>query len=684
MKKGLLSILAGSLLVVGCQNYDDQFDNLESQISALASTVAGLSQVQTDLASLSGTVNSLASTVNGLGDEIDTAVADGLTDIQTDIEAIETAVNDVASSEEVASLQTAVDASQEDLDELLANASIFTGPVVINSQNTLDVFHAMGSTLAIVNGDVDIDVAAGMDMVKVQEVVNQMLNVTGDFFYTAGTGVDTEVTFSNLAGTASLTLDQKGGYMLENLTSATIVSLTDDSTADVIHLGSLTTVTSLSDGSGAGTFEFDKADELHLTSLATYPGNSLALKVDTGGVIALPVLEDKAADGKDKVLDLTITGPETMTISTFNGDKTGSDITLNDIKNATVNGYDGKVTLQADVINFTSDNLVDVDVTAAADIVSFTATGAIDPEDSDDTAGPELDFTSKSDLETISLAGTFKKVLLKTNGELATVTIAGTVNGSDGVVIDGNSDLTSIDVSGLTTDKVVVKNNSDIETLTIDFTAAKGLATTQEGTIDIDTNESLTTLTISTNNIDNLSITDNVDLETIDLSGMTAIGAKGSPEIYITGNKLEAQVADEENDSFTETAGMSTAKAYIDAVAAVSGADGEVHFDTVDSVLDKDGAEELTRMQDVFYKMEKDAMDAGSANDEQKKKSQILYDKIMAKAKEVGIADEVGKYMKMHLDSMLKGNPKLGFGRTDMKESYQDMIARIMSQRSMR
>ena len=99
---------------------------------------------------------------------------------------------------------------------------------------------------------------------------------------------------------------------------------------------------------------------------------------------------------------------------------------------------------------------------------------------------------------------------------------------------------------------------------------------------------------------------------------------------------------------------------------------------------DKDGAEELTRMQDVFYKMEKDAMDAGSANDEQKKKSQILYDKIMAKAKEVGIADEVGKYMKMHLDSMLKGNPKLGFGRTDMKESYQDMIARIMSQRSMR
>ena len=105
---------------------------------------------------------------------------------------------------------------------------------------------------------------------------------------------------------------------------------------------------------------------------------------------------------------------------------------------------------------------------------------------------------------------------------------------------------------------------------------------------------------------------------------------------------------------------------------------------TMKKHADKEGAEELTRMQDMFYKMEKDAMDAGGANEEQKKKSQILYDKIMAKAKEVGIADEVDKYMKMHLDSMLKDSPKLGFGRTDVKESYQEMISRIMSRRSMR
>ena len=86
---------------------------------------------------------------------------------------------------------------------------------------------------------------------------------------------------------------------------------------------------------------------------------------------------------------------------------------------------------------------------------------------------------------------------------------------------------------------------------------------------------------------------------------------------------------------------------------------------------DKDGAEELTRMQDVFYDMEMKAMNAGGASEEQKKKAQILYDKIIAKAKEVGIEDEVDKYMKLHLTSMTKGEPKLGFGRTDINEDLQ-------------
>ena len=83
---------------------------------------------------------------------------------------------------------------------------------------------------------------------------------------------------------------------------------------------------------------------------------------------------------------------------------------------------------------------------------------------------------------------------------------------------------------------------------------------------------------------------------------------------------------------------------------------------------DVEGAEELTRMQDDFYKLEKQVMDAGSATDDQKTEAKDLYDKIMKKAKEIGLADDIDGYMKMHIDSIIKGDPKPGFGRTDLKE----------------
>ena len=116
----LLSIL---FLVIGCQDYGDQFDGLESQIAVLSTQVAGLAQVQSDLASLEGTVSSLQSTVNDLVDSIDKAISDELADIQADIDAIEAAVADVASSEEVSAISDEVDAAESDLADLLANSS---------------------------------------------------------------------------------------------------------------------------------------------------------------------------------------------------------------------------------------------------------------------------------------------------------------------------------------------------------------------------------------------------------------------------------------------------------------------------------------------------------------------------------------------------------------------------------
>ena len=62
-------------------------------------------------------------------------------------------------------------------------------------------------------------------------------------------------------------------------------------------------------------------------------------------------------------------------------------------------------------------------------------------------------------------------------------------------------------------------------------------------------------------------------------------------------------------------------------------------------------------------------MDAGEATPEQVNQAKDLYNRIMEQASELGLADDMTGYMKQHLDSIVKGDPKPGFGRTD--ESFE-------------
>ena len=84
---------------------------------------------------------------------------------------------------------------------------------------------------------------------------------------------------------------------------------------------------------------------------------------------------------------------------------------------------------------------------------------------------------------------------------------------------------------------------------------------------------------------------------------------------------------------------------------------------------DKKNIESLVRVQDELFKLEKEVMDAGEATEEQKVKARDLYNDIMRKAGDLELADEMDGYMKQHIDSIEKGDPKPGFGRTDLDES---------------
>ena len=609
MKKSLLSLLAVAVATVGCQNYDDQFDDLNSQIAALSSQVAGLAQVQNDLASLSATVGSLQSAISG---EVEAALSDGLAGIDAAVAELEAAADSAASAEDVAAIGEQVDANNTALEELLAQSSVFQGNVVVSTPATLDAYHSMGDGLQIVNGYVDIDVSSDMDILKVQELVDFIRVTTGDFAYTAGTSVDTEVTFNNLTGTQSLTLDQEGGYVLQALESATKLTLDDDSSVDVVDLRSLVSVTSLSDGSGAGTFTFAKATELHLTALPRYNPLTLSLGVDEEGVIDITALTDTNASGEDTKLILSLDGAD-VNITNISGDKAGSQITVSNAINATFTGYDGKVVIGDDVQNFTSDGLVSLSITGD-DLVTFTATGLLDPNATTaDTEGPAISISSNGDLETVTLDGNLDSVSLDSNGNMTGVSISATVVGAAGISITNNSDLTDVTLTGATTDKVAITGNSDLEELTVDFTADKGKATTQEGTIHVKSNESLTSLVISTNFIDNLDITNNADLETIDLSGLTKLGATSTASVTIQNNDLNAEKSDNLDDgttnvddgkagdlgSFTTDSGLDTAKEYLTAVVGDDDSKAVVKFDTVDSVVSNEGATEVETATDA-------------------------------------------------------------------------------------
>jgi hypothetical protein len=643
MKKVLLSIMTSALLVVGCQDYDDQFSSLESQISALATTVAGLSQVQSDLASLAGTVSSLATTVNGLGDTIDTAVSDGLTDIQADIDAIETAVADVASSEEVSSLSDAVDAAQSDLTDLLANSSVFTGDVIINNSSTLDAFNNMGSTLAIVNGYVDIDVTAAMDIAKVQSVVDNILTTTGDFSYNAAALDVAGVTFNNLSGTQTLTLEQADGYEAKALVSAGNIVLmnTYASKVDIIDFRELTSLTSIGDGT-AGQLDFTAAAEVHLTKIAYYPGGALTVNTKADGVIDITALTDTNASAVVAPFTLTIDGPASLTISNIAGDAAGSTkgaITLTNVATANISGFGGTITLGSGVENATLANVATSPViTAADDLTVFSVTGVTNYGKSYNTSGSTAQAASLQTANFIDLAFT------TTQNDLTTLTVAGSINdlditgtGVETLVIDGinvntldiedNSDLTSISATAAKINDLDLINNDDLLATAIDYdiytTVVASTATADaKGDLNVTGNAKLASLTIHAKSLNDLDIHTNAKLATVSFPFLVAAGQGTSPDVDIYGNKFSASSVTDNYDataagaavtgndttntgSYTSTSGLSGLNVWIAAAITATNSTAsnvmQVWFDNVaeQKVVDVNGVVTTTNPGDT-------------------------------------------------------------------------------------
>ena len=602
MKKGLLSILASALLVVGCQNYDDQFTNLESQISALASTVAGLSQVQSDLSSLAGTVGSLTSTVSNLGSTIDTAVADGLADIQADITAIEAAVADVASSEEVSDLSDQVAASQEDLDELLTSSNFFSGDLTINSVSTLAFAQTLGEKLAIINGDVTISLSPTMDATIAQEVVDNIGTVVGDFDFSSTTSAVTALTFDNISGTGDLSVDQAGPYSFAGLTSAGAITLGTSSAAKVtvVNLEALTTVTSIQTGTATHTISFAKATNIHLTALTRY-GASLTLLGDDDSTILIDNLTSTDVNGLESSLALSITGAASVDFSNI----TQGSITAVEV--ATVTGgadFDGNISLtdvtKAVIPNYTGT----LTVNDTDELEYLHVIGALPTRTVAATTYPVLDTTGQTALSTLIVDGTLGNVTISGNTDLETLTFTANV---DALTITGASNLASAELAGKAK-SIDVNTNGDLETLTITTalqTAKINAAAATSASLSVTGNTDLETLASSYNTLGSLTVTGNAKLAAVDFTGTDAIGTTAN--VAINTNAFEATVVNSYSASDTTTSdltgsvsdesGISTLKPFLLKAIAAPGTSGvvvkidEVELTTFTSATDTDGTE---------------------------------------------------------------------------------------------
>jgi hypothetical protein len=585
MKKGLLSILAGALLVVGCQNYDDQFSALETQINALASTVAGLSQVQSDLASLAGTVNSLQSS---LSNQIDTALADGLADIDAAVEELNAAAENAASAQDVEDIQEAIQENQDDLDELLASSNFYDKDLIVFNLATLEFAKNLGDRVAIVNGGVSIYVDEEMAAVDtdadgtsdVQDVLDRMGTITGSFSYYAKNTKVAAVNFNAIDGTGDIEVTQPGDYSFTSLTSAGNITLGDNykSKVAIVNLEALTTVQDIKTAElayVAGTttaaaavtvgtvgqadgVSFSKATNIHLTALARYPGSQLTLVADDEeSIILIDALASVDASGEETSLNITVTGSSALNFSNITsgnvvatsiGTLTGGsdhdgDVTLNKVVNAVLPGMSGTLT-----VGDTSE-LATLHVIGGLAQRKAGATA--------DTTYPAVNLTNQTALTSVILEGKLGDITLSGNNNLVDITFTAE---ADAVSINNNGDLEDLDLAGKA-HSIEVTNNGDLIDLdiTTELKTDKGNTTKAKtaGSLTITGNQDLSSVDSAFDPINVLTITDNDDLSLVNFAGTDSVGAATDKATVVIGgsaNDANAFVATSVQDDYEATA----------------------------------------------------------------------------------------------------------------------------------
>ena len=327
MKKSLLGFLALAGVLVGCQNYDDQFDALNQQILELQTELDGLTDIETDLAALVSDLSDLSDTVQDIednaltGNDLNNALAgvlstleqlrDRLSDLEQDVADIDvesqvaSATADIDS--EVADLNEEIERIEAALRDLLEASAVIDQDLNIRNQAELayakTLFPSDVTINAIVRGSVTIEIGsaltdsiAAVDALtdRIATVVRKTGAITFDIdndassvlsfdaltFIDGSAILDGKVDINNVATIAdNLTLTMTGTLMYPNLTSVDDIRITSGAGVTEVNFANITGVAGdVYTGASAGQIEFpDATSGVNLGTLAI-PGT-----VDVGG-----------------------------------------------------------------------------------------------------------------------------------------------------------------------------------------------------------------------------------------------------------------------------------------------------------------------------------------------------------------------------------------------------------------
>ena len=616
MKKGLLTVLLASLVLVGCQNYDDQFDDLNAQISALKSQVDGLSALSGQVSSLSGTISGLqagisaaqsaataagtAATAAGASADAATAAVNAipgvdlsglsasLATLQAEVDAIEASIATTATAAEVAALQTSLTAVEADLADLLVSNNVYATNITINSAATMASALALGNKVALVNADVDITDDATIADADIQTFVNRIKTMNGDFRYDSGSTTGSTPTFDEMVAATTIDIEAAGDISFKALASATTVTLATTYTTKItsLDMGAMTSVTTFSSGTDgsetANNLTLASATNVDLGALTMYnvasAADALTIAMKKGGTLDIASLTGtERTTALEEPLSLTISGPASLNLSKI-ADGT---LTVSDVASLTVSGFYGTLDVNSGVETLTTTNTVLATLEGAVDVVTATLDFAYDWDPSLTTAQAAVadDLSNAGYLTDIGAAGTWVATDLKTltvTGELLDLYMNETnleTLSIDATMIDltltGTTDLTSLTVaSGSKIGSILVTGANNLavadfnHTTNLDVKASGTTASTGADlavSFQVYDNTALTTLHSTGDNVSTFTVAGNDALTAVDFTGLLDQGTATSATVRLWDNNLTATSAANTSDGDTNRdAGLTT------------------------------------------------------------------------------------------------------------------------------